>query len=52
MNQTFVQGLFAGNPATDPKQSSVCMNRYNSRNSAVGNGVNVLDGGGSSNLSS
>jgi hypothetical protein len=47
MNQTFVQGLFRGNPVTDNKQFLGLENRYNSRNSAVGNSVNVLHGGGS-----
>jgi hypothetical protein len=47
MNQTFVQGLFGGNPATDPKQFLGLANRYNSRATSVGNSVNVLHGGGS-----
>jgi hypothetical protein len=51
MNQTFVQGLFGGNPATDPKQFLGLQNRYNSL-SGSGNSVNVLSGGGSSNLGS
>jgi hypothetical protein len=47
MNQTFVQGLFGGNPATDTKQFLGLANRYNSRATSVGNSVNVLHGGGS-----
>lgn len=50
MNQTFVNGLFKGNTATDPKQFLGFENRYTS--TSAGNGSNILLGGGSSNLSS
>jgi hypothetical protein len=50
MNQTFVQGLFRGNPVTDNKQFLGLENRYNSRNASVGNSVNVLHGGGSGSI--
>ena len=50
MNQTFVNGLFKGNTATDAKQFLGFENRYTS--TSAGNGSNILLGGGSSNLSS
>lgn len=50
MNQTFVTGLFNGNPGSDPKQFLGFAQRYNS--TSAGNGANVLSGGGSSNLAS
>ena len=44
MNQTFVNGLFRGNTATDPKQFLGFENRYTS--TTAGNGSNVLLAGG------
>lgn len=51
MNQTFVQGLFRGNTTVDPKQFLGFEQRYNAL-SGTGNSVNVLNAGGTSNLSS
>lgn len=47
MNQTFVNGLFKGNTATDPKQFLGFENRYTS--TSAGNGSNVLLAGGTTN---
>lgn len=44
MNQTQAQTIFYGNPANDARQFMGLRSRYN--NTAAGNGVNVLDAGG------
>ena len=45
MNQTMAGALFYGNPATDPRQFLGLQTRY-SAISGAGNGVNILDAGG------
>lgn len=44
MNQTQAQTMFYGNPANDPRQFMGLRPRFN--NTAAGNGVNILDAGG------
>jgi len=45
MNQTMAGALFYGNPSTDPRQFLGLQTRY-SAISGAGNGVNILDAGG------
>ncbi|RAU21083.1 hypothetical protein CU669_15110 [Paramagnetospirillum kuznetsovii] len=45
MNQTWVNGLFYGNPGTDPRQVLGLSTRYSSL--SAGNAQNIIDAGGS-----